>query len=509
MRKILNFLLSRVVIIGLLVIAQLAFILLLVWQLSTYAFEINTFLVVLSIIIVIYIINKKGNPSFSIAWITVILVMPVFGGILYLLFGNKKVPKALQRSAIQFDEENKPILKQDESLMDRIYEKDKNIYKQFNYVVDNAYYPVFRNTETKYFATGEDKFDALITELRKAKKYIFMEYFIIREGVMWDTILDILVEKVKEGVEVRVMYDDAGCVSTLPPDYDKKLRSLGIQCKVFNPLRAQLVVQMNNRDHRKICVIDGLVGFSGGINLGDEYINVIDRFGHWKDAAVQLKGEAVWSLTVMFLQFWNFNLKVKDDISVYRAEGDRKFKSDGFVQPFSDSPTDDEPVGETMHMNMINLAKDYVYIMTPYLVPSYEMIRALTISAKNGVDIRIILPHIPDKWYVHMVTKSNYEELIKNGVRIYEYTPGFIHSKMFVSDEELAICGSTNMDYRSYYLHYESGVLFYQSKSVMEMKYDFEKTLKECKEVTLQECRDTPIFTRILQAILSLFSPLL
>ena len=511
MRKLLNSFTSRAFIIGILVLLQFVILLSLVLWLSRIAFEIYLFFVILSVLMVIYIINKKGSPSYAIAWVIIILVFPVFGGILYLLFGDKKVPKDLRRKSMEFESDNSPALKQDEKIMEKIFEENRDVYKQVNYVWKNAFFPIYKNTTTEYYPVGEKMYESLLRELQKAEQYIFIESFIIKTGVMWDGILEILEEKAKQGVDVRVMYDDYGCVIGIPKNYDRVMKKKGIQFQAFNPLRPALVVQMNNRNHRKMCIIDGIVGFMGGTNIADEYINVEERFGYWKDSAIMLKGEAVWSMTTMFIQFWDFITNTKEELEKFALSKTqvRAFKSDGYVQPFSDSPTDDEGVGETVHMNIITQAKDYVYITTPYLIPSYEMIKDLTISSKNGVDIRIIVPHIPDKWYVHMVTKSNYEELLKNNIRIYEYTPGFIHAKNFVSDDSVAVIGSTNIDYRSYYLHYECGVLLYKNKAVKNMKEDFLDTLAYCQEITLEEVRNTSLWRRVLQAILGLFSPLL
>jgi cardiolipin synthase len=278
---------------------------------------------------------------------------------------------------------------------------------------------------------------------------------------------------------------------------------------VFNPLKPRLAILMNNRDHRKILVIDGKVGFIGGINLADEYINVVERFGHWKDTAVMIKGEAVWSLTVMFLTFYNYLSKNNEDIMQYKNTDVPEYITDGYVQPFSDSPTDEEQVGETVHMNIINLAKRYVYIMTPYLIIGYEMQKALITAAKNGIDVRLMVPHIPDKWYVHAITRSNYEQLIKGGVRIFEYKPGFMHAKSLVADDEAAIIGTTNMDFRSYYMHFECGILFIESKVIRDLKDDFIQTQKQCIEITMEDCLRVPTLKRWGRAILNLFSGLL
>ena len=347
----------------------------------------------------------------------------------------------------------------------------------------------------------------MLSELRKAQEYIFLEYFIIEEGYMWNSILAILIEKAAANVDVRVIYDDVGCINKLPVDYDKYLNSLGIKCQIFNRLRPRLIIQMNNRDHRKIAIIDGKKAYFGGINLADEYINRIERFGYWKDTAVLVEGEAVKSAVLMFLQFWNFNLKIEEPIETYYRNF--QVEAEGYVQLFSDSPTDEEEISETVHLNMINLAKNYVYIYTPYLIPSYEMIQALTIAAKNGIDVRIIVPHIPDKWYVHLVSQSNYRHLLKSGVKIYEYTPGFIHGKNIIADDEIAIVGSSNMDFRSYYLHFESGALLFKNQAILDIKADFLDSIEKSEEIFLANWDNYPWYKKVLMAMLSLFSYLM
>ena len=307
------------------------------------------------------------------------------------------------------------------------------------------------------------------------------------------------------------LYDDAGCIFKLPKDYDKTLRTFGIQTKVFNPIEPRLAMQMNNRDHRKIVVIDGVVGYTGGINLADEYINVSSPFGHWKDVGVMLKGAAVWNFTLMFLQFWNYDETIKDDYLAYAPDPNycETIQTDGYVQPFSDSPTDNEHVGEYSHINIINGANRYIYAQTPYLIIDNEMKTSLVLAAKNGVDVRIMVPHIPDKRSAFMITRSNYMPLLKAGVRIYEYTPGFVHGKSMVADDKIAIVGTINMDYRSYYLHYECGVWFYKSKVVKDVKQDYLETLANCHEVTLEEAKATRLPVRIARAIMNVLAPMM
>lgn len=511
LRKLSSLLRNKTFIVAVSIAIQFIVFLALVFSLSEYFIQFYILLITLSVIMSIYIINKDDNPTYKITWVLLITALPVFGGLIYILFGGQKVPKALRKRDSEAVANYQGVLWQNAEIMESLQHDDPIAHKQANYLWQNAIYPIYTHTETTFFKIGEEKFEAMLIELRKAERFIFLEYFIIAPGVMWDAVLDILVEKVKQGVEVRLLYDDAGCIATLPDEYYKLLAKVGIKAKVFNPIRPRLAMQMNNRDHRKILVIDGLVGMTGGINIADEYINKKERFGHWKDCSVMLKGEAVWNLTLMFLQFWNYDEYVKDDVFSFKADIKEfeDIKDDGYVQPYSDSPTDDENVGEYTHINMINGANQYVYATTPYLVIDNEMKTALILAAKNGIDVRILVPHIPDKWYVFELTRHSYRALIEAGVKIYEYTPGFVHGKTFVVDDKMAVVGTVNMDYRSYYLHYECGVWFYRSSVVMDVKQDYLDTLKVSHQVTLEESKNVNIFRRIMRAIFNLFAPMM
>ena len=328
---------------------------------------------------------------------------------------------------------------------------------------------------------------------------------------MWDPILAILRRKAAEGVDVRVIYDDLGSIFKLPDGYDKLLESYGIRACVFNPFIPVINLRMNNRDHRKICVIDGHTGFTGGINLADEYINVKELHGHWKDTAIMLRGEAVWSLTVMFLTMWDFIKGEEADFDLYRPQVYQRElpPDDGYIQPFADNPLDDEPVGENVYLNMISRAKKYVYITTPYLIPSNEMMTALCNAARSGVDVRIITPHVPDKWYVHMVSRAHYSQLVEAGVRIFEYAPGFIHAKSFVADGLYAVVGTINLDYRSLYLHFECATWMYGASCIQDIYRDFLETEAVSQEITLEQCRAVPFHTRIARNLLKMFAPLM
>ncbi|MBQ4340144.1 MAG: cardiolipin synthase [Firmicutes bacterium] len=525
MLNLIKILTNRVIIVAVLVVIQFAFIIAGVFFLSDSIY-LNTSLMVISILVVIYIINKPANPSYKLAWIIPILIFPVFGGLFYLIFGGRRVGKHLKTQAIKIDKETINLLKQDPDIMKELKSSNPSAYSQASYLVTphkgvgidesspSQIYPIYKNTETEYLSPGETFYERLIAELSQAKHFIYMEYFIIEEGFMWDTILNILTKKASEGVDVRIIYDDFGCIMKLPMDYPKTLAKRGVKCRKFNPIRAHLlkVPLMNNRDHRKITVIDGHTGFTGGINLADEYMNVTHPFGYWKDSAVMLRGEAVWSLTVMFMQMWNLcGPYEKFQYSRYAPyiHSSRQFKSDGYVLPYSDSPMDNEIQAEMVYLNMINKATKYIYISTPYLIIDNELATALMLAAKNGVDVRIVTPHKYDKWYVHMCTQANYTELVKAGVKIYEYAPGFIHSKTFVCDDEIATIGTVNLDYRSLYLHFECGTFLYKSKAVKQLKEDYMYMLKDCIEMTEAKCTNVNIFKRVFRSIIRVFSPLL
>ena len=463
----------------------------------------------LSIIIVFIIINNKSNPSYKIAWIVPVMIFPIFGGLFYLLYGGNKLSTREKLKMVIQNIEMTNSLKQDDEIIKKI--GDKSIYakNQSEYILNYAKCPVYNNTETTYFKIGEEKFEALLRELKKAVKFIFLEYFIIQEGKMFNSILEILEEKAKQGVDVRLIYDDVGCIVTLPHNYKNTLEAKGIKCRVFNPIKPFFTRRLNNRDHRKIVVIDGDVGFTGGINLADEYINEYEKHGYWKDAGIMLKGDAVWNLTVMFLSMWDYIDNKEEDYIKFKPSKNKYYNSKGYVQPFDDSPLINEPIGETVYLNLINKAKDYIYINTPYLIIDNEMATALKIAAKSGVDIKIVTPYIPDKKFVHAVTKSYYESFIKDGIEIYEFTPGFMHAKTFVVDDEYGVVGSINLDFRSLYLHYECGVWLYKTESIKSMKDDYLETLKRCHKVTMEECKNTSSIRKVLRLIIRMFAPLL
>lgn len=457
----------------------------------------------------LFLINKKEVPEIKMSWVVCILALPLFGITLYFLIGepilNKKYKKNLKESLdVSID-----TLKQDDDVFQNIKKINTLASTQTKYILNASNCPVYQNTSTEYLKLGEVKQEALLRELKNAKHYIFLQYFIIEEGKMWGEILEILKEKAATGVDVRVLYDDAGCAMTLPNGYHKKLEKMGIKCGIINPMSPRLNIVLQNRDHRKIVVIDGLVGFTGGINLADEYINAKVKHGHWKDCAVMLKGNAVMSLAAMFLQTWNFTKKTTEELSLFEPKEIFKTKEKGFVQPYTDTPHDTEYTAQIIYQNILNHACDYVYVNSPYFIVDDEVLNAFLSAAKRGIDVRLVLPHIADKWYVHIIARSYYKQLIQGGIKVYEYTPGFIHSKTFVSDDTTASIGTVNLDYRSLYHHFECGVWMYNSDAVMQLKEDYLETLKVCQEMTIEDCNKIKWYKRAFVTLVKIFAPML
>lgn len=466
---------------------------------------INWLLKMISVIAVLIILRSDDNPAYKIPWIVLIMVLPVFGGVLYLLYGRRHVSKKTEQRIIRIGQINRDALYSRKIYNDELKEDD--VSGQTNYLMDYADAPAYRNTTAKYFPLGEDFLPVFIEELKKAKKFIFMEYFIIERGEMLDAVLEVLVDKAKEGVEVRFMYDSFGSILKAPGDLVKELRKKGIQCYEFNTFRTVFDRRYNNRNHRKICVIDGNVGFTGGLNLADEYINKKKICGHWKDTAIMIRGEAVWSFTTMFLALWDVSYNKRDDFLRYVPDMEFNY-TDGYYAPYTDYPDDDEHVGKNAYFNMLAAARDYIYIMTPYLILDSVMTSALCNASKRGVDVRIIVPGIPDKRFAYMLTQSYYEVLIKAGVRIYEYTPGFVHAKVFIADDDTGIVGTINLDYRSLIHHYEDAIWMYKARVLKTIKEDYIDTMNKCREVSLADCKKFNFIKTICLPLLRLLSPL-
>lgn len=510
MKKLVKLLFNRVTLVGVPILIQIFALVLVIWRFSSYFVYFYALCTLLSVVALLRILSGKTDPAYKIAWIVPIMLFPIFGGLVHLIFGGNKLSKRSRRKMRVIQEKMTESLIQNEEIIQEIQRRDISVANQSRYIENYSCCPVYENTASEYLTPGEHMYERLLEELKKAERYIFLEYFIIKEGIMWDAILDILVEKAAQGVDVRVIYDDVGCLLTLPYGYDKQLQKMGIKCCAFNSFIPVLSTRMNNRDHRKIAVIDGYTAFTGGINLADEYINAYAKHGHWKDSAILIQGEAVWNFTVMFLSLWNQQRKIDEDYERYRPGlKPTNVVSDGYVQPFGDSPLDDEAIGETVYLNLIGKAERYVYINTPYLILDNVMTNALCSAAKRSVDVRIVTPHIADKWYVHAVTRSNYDVLVESGVKIYEYSPGFIHSKTLVVDDNLAVIGTINLDYRSLFLHFECGVWLYLTQSVLEVKEDFLRTLEQCQSVTNEDCRAVNCYKRLGRSALRIFAPLM
>jgi len=500
-------------------IVQIAFFISLLAGTGIYVKNIYIFLNVISVIVCIFLINKNEKAGFRLTWIFLILLFPFFGGVLYILLNIWSNPKKFRKSYNRNIKDSRDAFFLCGNRLDELIEIYPEFRTKAHYLQEYAGFPVYGNTRQVYFPSGESFFYNMLEELEKAEKYIFLEFFIIKEGHMLDFILKTLEKKAAAGLDVRIMYDDLGCLFNLPPDFPKMLKKKGIKCYIFNKFKPIVSSLQNHRDHRKIISIDGKTAFTGGLNLADEYINVVKRFGHWKDAAIMIEGDGAWSLTLIFLQMWNLGFKEKDDYASFfpwkdtiinhTADGVAEgYESWGFVQPYADSPIEPENVGEHVYIQIINQAKKYVYISTPYLIVDDNLLSALTLAAKSGVDVRIITPHRWDKWIVAITSRSYYRRLIKDGVKIYEYTSGFNHGKTFVSDDKVATVGTTNLDFRSLYLHFECGVLIYGSETIAAVKEDFIRTLSGSHEITLKDCARN-VFQRAAQDVLRIFAPLM
>lgn len=476
--KILKVLFSRIAIIIYSAILELLVIFCLYHFFRTQFAWIETILRLISVFFVIGIINNSKHLSSDIMWVLLLILFPVFTMFVYLLLVTGMLSSSTTKALVKQTADAKRYYVQDASVSREIECDHSDIQGQYNYIVNHAGFPFYHNCRFDYYPFGEKGYPVMLQELKKANRFIFLEYFIIEEGEMWNGIHDILKQKAEEGVDVRVMYDDMGSVSTLKKSYAEKLEKEGIKCVRFNKINPILGIIMNHRDHRKILVIDGKVAFSGGINLADEYINAKEKYGRWKDNCIRIEGESVYSFTLMFLTHWNALRKTDDDYSVFHVPCDI-LSENGYIAPYGDSPLDDEHIGQDIYLNILNSAEKYVYIMTPYLIIDNELKNALILCANRGVDVRIIMPGVPDKRIIWDISRSYYWALIQSGVKIYEYTPGFVHAKVFVSDDHIATVGTINLDYRSLYLHFENGTFLYNVKEIEDIKNDFIETNNE------------------------------
>lgn len=497
----------KIIIILLAILLQLIIFFFLYGATTTLSEYATVIYEIIKFVSVIYIIYKKQNPAYKIIWIIFLMFMPITGFVAYMLWGNNKTPKKLKNKIIEEQKQSKITLAKNEDIYNQITSKSRK--KEANYLYNVTKYPAYNNEETTYFKTGDECYKKLKEDLKNAKEYILIEFFIISEGKMWDEIYEILKQKSKEKVKIYMIYDSLGSLLKKPKNLKQKLEEINIEYITFNPPTILIRSYINYRDHRKIIVIDGLVAYTGGINIGDEYINLNSRLGHWKDCAVRIKGECIKNFVVIFFKQWNLNSKniVKYKQLIEKIEPTTK--KDGYIIPYSDNPQNKNNPSENTYINIINNAKKYIYIMTPYLILDNEMQQTLINASLSGVDVRIMTPYIPDKKLVNACTKSFYGLLLESGIKIYEYEPGFIHSKIIVSDDEVATVGTVNFDFRSFYLNYECGVWIYNTKAELKIKQDFMNNIPKCKEITLETWKNRKLQIKIVEAILRLISPLL
>lgn len=496
---------SHIVFSGISLLIQIAFFVFAVRGIAEHYFFVNTLCTILAVITVFYITNSSGKSGYKILWIIFILVVPLFGVTAYMFFGGGRVFPHVKRKMQKCESKYLAQLKNDDEVHETLRYSDGLHSRQADYLTLESGYPLYKNSSTEFLAPGEKFLPRFLEELEKAEKYIFIEFFIIAEGEMWSSIVNILERKVAQGVEVKVCFDDFGSIKRQNKNFIKRLNKKGIEVAVFNRIRPSMDIFMNNRNHRKIAVIDGKVAVTGGLNIADEYINKLERFGYWMDCAVIIKGDAVKSFLAMFCSMWEFTTGKAIDINSHFSE--EKVLEKGFLLPYSDGPLDKKYPAEEIYMQILNSAQRYVYIATPYLIIDNSMKDCLRLAAKSGIDVRIITPHIPDKWYVHPVTQYNYYDLLEAGVKIYEYTPGFIHSKFFVSDDSVATVGTVNMDYRSFIFHFECGVWMCDNQTVYDIKEHFNTLLLQCEEITLKKMKKASLFVKLKRAVLHLFAP--
>ena len=530
---------------------------------------------VFTVFMVLYLLNSRLDPTAKITWLVVIMLLPVFGALLFWYTQSDIGHRAVHARLQELIDETKEELVQDPKVMDALEKENPDEVSLARYVRRSGCFPVYADTKVTYFPLGEDKFEQMLVQLKSAKKYIFMEYFIVEEGLMWGKILEILAAKVREGVDVRLMYDGTCEFSTLPHNYPEKLKTLGIKCKMFSPVTPFLSTHYNYRDHRKILVIDGCTAFTGGVNLADEYINQRERFGHWKDTAIMLEGGAAQSFALMFLQMWNITERAPEfdkyldaagpspkagslpaadaeagSLLAADAKAGKTVVSDsaetmklpaeetcaeigspvadasagakaaspavaesprpaGFVLPYGDCPLDSDKLGERVYMDILNRSRSYVHIMSPYLILDGEMETALKFAAEKGVDVKLILPGIPDKPMPYALAKSHYKSLLDSGVKIYEYTPGFVHAKVFVSDDCRAVVGTINLDYRSLYHHFECAAYLYRTECISDIERDFQATLARCRQVTPETVKNEKWNVKLTGFVMKAVAPLL
>ncbi|MBQ8518180.1 MAG: cardiolipin synthase [Agathobacter sp.] len=513
MKKVLSKLFGRLVLTAIIILIQFGWIAFTLYEAGVVNPWFSIGLRLISLVCALYVVYKDMRPHNKLSWIFLILLLPFIGCPCYFLFGRSEMTKKNREKIAELQKLVEPMREAQKDVTAHLQITDDIAYKQMSLPQNTGSYPVYMEKDSKYYSVGDDMFVDMIEDIKNAKEFIFLEFFIMKQGLMFDTLVDALAERAKAGVHVRLIYDDMGCIDEFPRYFYKDLQAKGIHVACFNPFRPFLSIIMNNRDHRKIVVVDGKIAYTGGLNIADEYINAIERFGHWKDAGVRVTGDAVWSFTTMFLEMWSYVTKGTEDFSRFKVlENDNQTliqQQKGFVQPYGDCPLDKRYLIEGIYLNLINHARKNIYIFTPYLILGSEIATALINAARSGVDVRIVTPAIPDKKMVFLLTQSNYENLIQGGVKIYQYTPGFIHSKCFVVDDEYASVGTTNLDFRALYLHFECGVLMYKTQSVHKVTEDMLETFQKSREILLEECENKNFFYQLFLSVMRLFSPLL
>ena len=512
MKKLIKLVTGRFVWISLAIVLQLIWTFTILYFLSSHYAPVSAVLTLISLLILIPIIERPATPEVKMAWAIPILIFPVFGGILYLMSGASRPRRKMRRALAKHKEQGNAYLPDGEDAIADIRTACATDAGQFVYLQSQGY-PCYHGQKSHFYTSGEQAFPDMLSALDSAENFIFIEYFIINKGQMWTPMLEILERKAASGVKVKVIYDDVGSMRGLPHAYDRVLAKKGIECIRFNPYRPVYSMIMNNRDHRKFLIVDGKIGFTGGINIADEYINKEQRFGYWKDNAVRVEGDAVRGMTLSFLQMWNACRTKKGlptaDPSEFLAPMSGKSCGQGYVVPYADAPVDAEYLAENVYLNIIHNATEYLYIATPYLIIDSQMQTALVLAAKRGVDVRIVLPEIPDKKVVNQVTKSHYAVLLGNGIKIYQYTPGFIHEKCVLCDDKIATVGTVNLDYRSLYLHYENGCVFYGGDIIGEIRASMEENFAVSHRIMTVNKKQRWLISRLYYAVIRLLAPVM
>ncbi|MBR2796978.1 MAG: cardiolipin synthase [Clostridia bacterium] len=511
-RGILNVIFGRTMLVVLTMALQIALLIFIFSSLQSMQSMLPIYYVLMILLygaMILHLVNKNTEPTSKITWILLVVLAPPVGLALYSFVELDIGHRVLNRRLGELMEETAMLMPEPVELPERAALAAPELAGLSRYTWEHGRFPLYGNTDARYLSSGEASLEAMLEDLRAAKDFIFLEFFIIDEGYMWGRVLKVLEDKAREGVEVRVMYDGTCALFRLPYRYPEMLEKLGIRCKMFSPIRPVISAHYNNRDHRKILVIDGRVAYTGGVNLADEYVNRIERFGHWKDVSLRLEGAAVRSFTLMFLQMWNVNESGDRYAHYLDAPAGGPVAAPGWVLPYGDSPVDNERVGELVYTDILSRAQRYVHIMTPYLILDTEMLAALTFAAKRGVEVCILLPHIPDKRYAFALAKTHYAELLQAGVRIFEYTPGFVHAKTFVSDDCKAVVGTINLDYRSFYLHFECAAYLRDVPTVADVEADFQATVAQSQEIFIGDLKRIPLITRLAGWLLKVFAPVM